>query len=176
MANLSALEDARFEEFSDDEAVRESMAKAYVPRGEYVIKFRAVKAGKNPTVDKEGEPISPERHPGENNITALAIVDGTDVRMNVTFTFIEDKSYKPWLMWANVLKALDKPVPRSLSEYESIVEVLETEGLRWRVSLCATRGEEFKFVSNEEQAKELGREGYEVFNYMDKKANSARRV
>lgn len=176
MANLSSLEEARLEEFADDEAVREEMAKSYVMQGEHLVKFRALKAGKNPTEDKDGNELPPEKHPGEPNIRGMAVVDGTDTTLNVTFNFIQDKENKAWKLWANVLHALNKPMPRTVGEFQEITDILENEGLRWKLGLCATRGDDFEFVKSEEEAKEYIREGYDVFNYLDKRAKSARRA
>ncbi len=174
MANLAALEEARFDQFADNEDIREASVESFVMPGKYTILFKGLTAKYNPTEKQDGTPLPEQFAPGAPVLVGIGVIDGTDVRLrNVKFCLTPQQGYKPYLIWANALKAMGKNAPQNQQELEEIVEYLEVIGLRWKVGLIMKRGDEpIVFANDQEKANSYVRDGYTPVNYLDKNPGS----
>jgi len=188
MANLSNLEQASKDHFADTATVIKASSDPWCLPGYYNVKFKGVFDGLDQvTESKNGLQIGA----GLYHIKCRALVEGTDVSIpNQKFytasvpdhvynerdkyeSFYLDVVRKGFTLWANYLQAHSFDAVGA-SGIPSIVDHMETVGCTWNVRLMGMKGDERKFIDNEEDATEALSLGYALKNYLDKKPGSVK--
>lgn len=187
MANLSNLEQASKDHFADTATVIKASSDPWCLPGYYHVRFKGVFDGLDVvTESKNGLQIGA----GLYHIKSRAVVEGTDVTIpNQKFytasvpdhvynerdkyeSFYLDVVRKGFTLWANYLQA--HAFAGSAEDVPVVVDHMENVGCTWNVRLMGTKGDELKFINNEEDAQEALSLGYALKNYLDKKPGSVK--